>query len=64
MSLPGAPSVTLATVPNETTQVRIRKDLLLPAKVAAVSSGVTLEAWLNRAVEDALKREADAAPVR
>ena len=53
-----ARDATLAPMPNETASVRIRKDLLKPAKLAAAGADMTLEAWLNRAIEAAVKREA------
>ena len=40
--------------PHETQQVRIRQNLWREAKVAAAHEGVTLEAWLNHAIEQGL----------
>ncbi len=49
-------------MPKEpTTQVRIRAELVQPAKVAAAQDALTLEQWLNRAIEAALARKAAAA---
>jgi predicted HicB family RNase H-like nuclease len=42
---------------NETVVVRIRRDLRNRAKAAAAIEGITLEDWLNRAIEQALEQE-------
>lgn len=44
-------------VENPLTQVRIRTDLRLKAKVAASETGTTLHKWFEAAVEEKLERD-------
>lgn len=40
----------------DTVSVRIRAELQRQAKIAAAVAGVTLEAWLNAAIQEKLSR--------
>ncbi len=54
-----APSATLAPVPEPMAQVRYRKELQQPVKIAAAKAGLTVEAYVSRAIEAQLARDGE-----